>query len=120
MKATTANLLNSIILIFAGIYGYFGFIAADGHHSPTALIPTVFGVLLIILGCFWERSPKIISHTVVLLTLVLLIMCSMRFIKVENWNAKKYLFLVCIFSNAIALAIFIKSFIDARKTVIEK
>ncbi len=115
MKATTVNLLNSIVLIIAGLYGYLGVAAADGHHSPTALIPAAFGILFIILGLFWTKSPKVISHIVVVLTLVLLIMCTMRFVKVENWDAKKYIFLACVLSNAIALAFFIKSFVDARK-----
>ncbi len=69
MKATTMNNVNAVVLILAGLYGYFGVAAADGHHSPTALIPTAFGVLLIILGLFWAKSPKVISHTVVVLTL---------------------------------------------------
>ena len=115
MKPVTVNALNAVILIIAGLYGYIGVAAADGHHSPTALIPTAFGIVLIILGLFWSKAPKIVSHIVVVLTLVLLIMCAMRFVKVVDWDAKKYIFLVCTLSNAIALSVFIKSFIDARK-----
>ena len=115
MKATTVNLLNSVVLIIAGLYGYLGVAAADGHHSPTALIPSAFGVLFIILGLFWAKAPKVISHTVVVLTLVLLIMCLMRFVKVEGWDAKKYIFLACVLSNGIAMILFVKSFIDVRK-----
>lgn len=116
MKATAINNVNAAVLITAGLYGYFGIaVGKDGHHSLTALIPAAFGVLLIILGLFWAKAPKVISHTVVVLTLVLLIMCLMRFVKVADWDAKKYIFLLCVFSNAIALVVFIKSFIDVRR-----
>lgn len=115
MKPVTMNALNALVLIAAGLYGYFGVAAADGHHSPTALIPAAFGLLFIILGLFWAKAPKVISHIVVVLTLVLLVMCILRFVKVDGWNEKKYIFLACILSNAIALIVFVKSFIDARR-----
>lgn len=115
MKPTTANLLNALVLIAAGLYGYYGVAAADGTHSPTALIPAAFGVLFLILNMFWAKNAKVISHIVVVLTLVLLIMCISRFVKVEDWNDKKYIFLACILSNALALIVFIKSFIAARR-----
>jgi hypothetical protein len=44
----------------------------------------------------------------------LIIMCTMRFVKIDDWNAKKYIFLICILSNLIALIIFINSFVQAR------
>lgn len=116
MKPVTVNLFNAIVLIAAGLYGYFGVATASGTPSLTALIPAGFGALFIVLGLFWEKSPKIISHTVVVLTLLLLGMCIGRFFKGEVWDAKKYIFLVCMLSNGIALVAFIKSFIDARRS----
>ena len=115
MKAGTANLLNAVVLIAAGVYGYFGIAAADGSHSLTALIPAAFGLIFLAMQKGVTTSNKVIAHIVVVLTLVLLIMYIMRFVKVDGWNAKKYLFLACIASNAIALVAFIKSFIDVRK-----
>ncbi len=115
MKPVTVNLINGLVLIAAGLYGYFGVAAADGTASPTALIPAGFGALFIIMGLFWAKAPKVVSHIIVVLTLFLLGMCVGRFIKVDTWDAKKYIFLACILSNGIALAIFIKSFIDARR-----
>lgn len=117
MKAAGANLLNAFVLIGAGLYGYFGITASDGTHSLTALIPAAFGLLFLLLHKGVANGNKVVAHVVVLLTLVLLIMCIMRFIKVEEWGAKKYIFLACIISNSIALIAFIKSFIDARKRV---
>ena len=115
MKTATANLLNAFVLIAAGLYGYFGVAAADGSHSYTALIPAAFGLLFLILHKGVASANKIIAHVVVVLTLVLLVMCIMRFVKVEQWDAKKYIFLACIISNAIALVTFIGSFVAARR-----
>ena len=115
MKAASANIFNALVLIAAGVYGYFGVAAADGSHSLTALIPAAFGILFLILHKGVASANKVVSHIVVVLTLALLVMCIMRFMKVEEWNTKKYIFLACIISNAIALIAFIGSFIAARK-----
>lgn len=115
MKPVTVNAINAIILILSGLYGYFGVTTASGEHSPTALIPAAFGLVLIIMGLFWAKAPKVVSHIAVLLTLVLFIMCAMRLAKVEGWGPKGTIFLICTLSNLIALIVFIKSFIDARK-----
>jgi hypothetical protein len=116
MKPTTANMLNALVLIAAGLYGYFGVAGSNGAHSLTALIPAAFGVLFIIFNMFWAGNAKVVSHIVVVLTLVLLIMCIMRFMKIEEWDAKKYIFAICIASNALALIVFIRSFIAARRS----
>jgi hypothetical protein len=115
MKAAQANLINAIVLLAAGLYGYFMILTPEGTHAITALIPAAFGVIFLILQKGVATENKIIAHVVVLLTLVLLIICTMRFLKIEDWGAKKYLFLACIVSNAIALVAFIGSFIAARK-----
>jgi hypothetical protein len=115
MKAANANLLNAVVLIAAGLYGYFGIKGADGNSSITALIPAFFGILFLALHKGVASANKIIGHVVVVLTLLLLGMCVGRFIKVPDWGAKKYIFLACIVSNLIAAIAFIKSFIDARK-----
>ncbi len=115
MKAASANLLNAIVLIAAGLYAYFVILTPEGTRAPTALIPAAFGLLFLIFQKGVANHNKIISHVAVLLTLLLLIICAMRFVKVEEWGAKKYVFLICIVSNAVALIAFIGSFIEARK-----
>jgi len=115
MKAATANILNAIVLIAAGLYGYFGIAASDGTHSLTALIPAAFGIIFLAMQKGVANHNKIISHVVVVLTLLLLVMCIMRFVKVQDWVDKKYVFLACVISNAVALIAFIGSFIEARK-----
>lgn len=114
MKPSTVNFINGLILIFAGLYGYFGVTGSTGTASVTALIPTIFGVLLVVLSYFWEKAPKVVSHIAIVLTLLLLIMIINRFMKVEIWNEAKYIFLICIISNALALFVFIRSFVIAR------
>jgi hypothetical protein len=115
MKAAQANLLNAIVLIAAGLYGYFMLLTPEGTHAITALIPAAFGLIFLVLQKGVATENKIIAHVVVVLTLVLLIICTMRFFKIDDWGAKKYLFLACIVSNAVALLAFIGSFIAARK-----
>ncbi len=115
MKAATANFLNALVLITAGLYGYFGVTASDGSHSYTALIPAAFGLLFLGLQKGVASANKVIAHIVVLLTALLLVMCIMRFMKVDEWDTKKYIFLACIISNAVALIAFIGSFAAARR-----
>ena len=117
MTPQSVNWLNSLILIAAGIYGYFLLpIGPEEKRSITALIPAFFGAILMVLGFLWSKSPKIVAHVAVTLALLLLVMCFMRFMKIEDWGAKKYLFLACIMSNAFAVFVFVRSFIAARAT----
>ncbi len=115
MKPVTANYLNAIILIAAGLYGYFLLPLGPGENkSITALIPAFSGVVFLILGAIWASKPKLAAHIAAVLALVLVIMCLNRFMKIETWGPKKYVFLICIFSNLLALIIFIRSFVQAR------
>ena len=64
MKAHVASLLNAIVLIIIGGWGYF----ISG--SPTSLIPVAIGVVLIILNNGIKNSNKVIAHIAVLVTLL--------------------------------------------------
>lgn len=114
MKPSTINFINGLVLIVAGLYGYFGITGSTGAASATALIPAAFGLLLIVLGLFWNKAPKVILSVVAILTLLLLVMVLNRFLKIDVWDARKYIFLICIISNALALFVFIRSFVVAR------
>ncbi len=115
MKPAQANLVNAVVLIVAGLYGYFLILTPEGKHAPTALIPAAFGIILLAMQKGVVKKDKIIAHVAVVLTLILLIVCTRQFFKVPNWEPKKYLFLACIISNIIALIAFIGNFIEARK-----
>ena len=64
MKAHIASLLNAIVLIVIGGWGYF----ISG--SPTSLIPVAIGVALIFLNNGIKNSNKVIAHIAVLVTLL--------------------------------------------------
>ena len=68
MKAPQANLLNAIVLIAAGIIGYFFIPTATGAKAPTALIPAAFGLLFLVLHKGVITSNKIIAHVVAVST----------------------------------------------------
>ena len=71
MKTYQANLLNSIVLIVLGLWGYFEVV------SPTALIPVFFGIVLLLCNVGVKKENKVIAHIVVLLTLLLLMVVLM-------------------------------------------
>ncbi len=115
MKPIAANFLNAFILIIAGIYGYFFLpLGPEEKRSVTALIPAFSGLVFLLLGFIWPRNSKLAAHIAATLALVLIVMCLMRFLKIEGWNDKKTIFLVCILSNLFALFVFVRSFIQAR------
>lgn len=118
MKPASANLLNAFILIAAGFYGYAMVPKADGAFQLEALIPAGFGVLLLILYTTMAAGNRVVSHIAVMITLVLLIAAIWKFAGSAEWNPRKYIILIIIISNAIAMLFFILSFINARKNKI--
>ena len=115
MNASRTNLLNSISLIVIGLWGYFAV------SSVTALIPVVFGVVL--LFCFLVVSKKpdlnhIVTHIAVLLTLIILLaLLGMRLPKsLDTGGIGLLRVLVMIGTSALAMVFFVKSFIDARRS----
>lgn len=114
MKPVMANNINALILIAVGLYGYFVLAENQEARSMTALIPAYFGLVLVLIGLFWKKAPRIFAHIASVLVLLLFVMCIIRFIKVDSWLPRKYVFLICILSNFFALFFLIKSFVDAR------
>ena len=64
MSAHTASLVNAIILITIGGWGYFE------SGSPTSLIPVFIGALLVLLNKGIKNQNKVIAHIAVLVTLL--------------------------------------------------
>ena len=110
MKPFQANLINAVILIGLGLWGYFG----SETPSPTALIAPAFGVLLLLMTPGLRKENKIIAHIVVVLTLLLLI-ALVKPLTGDGDQLAKMRVGVMMFSCLVATAVFIKSFIDARK-----
>lgn len=113
MKAHTASLLNAIILIALSAWGYL----SSDTPSPTALIPTVIGVLLLLCYNGVKNENKIIAHVAVVLTLLILVGLIKPLTGAmgrEDMMAVGRISVMLI-STGFALVLFIKSFIDAKK-----
>ena len=111
MKTYQANLLNSIVLIIIGLWGYFEVV------SPTALIPVFFGLVLLLCNGGVKKENKVIAHIVVLLTLLLLVaLVGMRLPKsLDSGGLGLIRVIAMISTSSIAMVTFIKSFIANRK-----
>lgn len=64
MPAHTVSLINAFTLIIVGVWGYFD------AKAPTAFIPVIFGVLILVLNNGVRNENKVQSHIVVVLTLL--------------------------------------------------
>jgi 4-hydroxybenzoate polyprenyltransferase len=113
MKPYQVNLLNAIVLIALGAWGYLG--SAD--PSPTALIPVGFGLVFLLAYAPFKKENKIVAHIVVVLTLLLLIALFTPLTAAINRSDTPATLRVAVMmaSSAFALVIYIKSFIDARR-----
>ena len=111
MNASKANLINSISLILIGLWGYFDVL------SPTALIPVLIGVFLILCYSGVKKQNKMISHIAVLLTLLILIaLVGMRLPKsIDKGGVGLIRVIIMIVTSTISMIFFVKSFIAARK-----
>ncbi len=116
----TTAIMSGVLLILIGIIGYF-FSLADGNTSWTALIPAIFGIVLLFLGYAARASDglrKHLMHAAVLLALIGFIVPLFRIISKMNDFTISLAILSQIAMSLICLAfviISVKSFIDARK-----
>ena len=113
MKASTASLLNAIILISMGAWGYF----ESESKAITALIPVIIGLILLLVNKGVKNENKALAHVAVLLTfLILLGLIKPLMGAFERENAYAIIrVLLMIISSLWAMISFIKSFISARK-----
>lgn len=118
MKAHQANMLNALVLIAMGLWGYFGADAAD--RSMTALIAPAFGAILLFCTPGVKSENKAVAHVAVLLTFLLLVMLVAMPLP-ARLNADPadpmglFRVIAMIATSALAMFFFIKSFRDARK-----
>ena len=115
MKPFTANLINGLILLAMGIWGYLDASAAatDGSISPTVFIAPGAGLLLLLFSPGMRTENKVVAHIVVLLTFLLLIAFVMPLMRQEGIARIRVIIMMA--SCAFAMFWFIRSFIDARK-----
>lgn len=112
MNAYTAHLINSVVLILMGGWGYFA------TSSKTALIPVLFGVVLLSLSNGVKLENKAIAHVVVLLTLLVFgsLIAKPLLSAINDGDTLGTIRVgAMVLTSLLALIYFIKSFIDARK-----
>ena len=108
------NLVNSIALISMSAWGYVD------TNSFTALIPAAFGVVLLILGTMLtnEKLVKLSAHLVVLFTLLILLALVIQVLPgvLDRGGIGLIRVIIMISTSSIAMILFVKSFIDNRKS----
>lgn len=111
MNVGNANLLNALTLIGMGIWGF------KTTGSNTALIPVIFGVVLLVLTNSVRSHNKAASRVAVLFTLiVLLALVGMRLPKsLDQGGPGLYRVIAMIVTGVLALFAFIKRAIDSRR-----
>ena len=111
MKPHKISFVNAITLISFGLWGYI-----DVDYSPTALIPVIFGLIILILNPGLKRENKVVAHIVVLLTFLILgglVKPLMSTLESSNTMGVTRVSLMML-STLMALIVFIKSFIANR------
>ncbi|MEZ5042706.1 MAG: hypothetical protein R2828_22625 [Saprospiraceae bacterium] len=113
MKPFQANLINAAALIILGLWGYLG----SETPSPTALIPVGFGLVFALATPPFKKDNKVVAHIIVLLTLLIIIALFMP-LKGAIGRGDTIAIIrvgIMIAFSILAMVIYIKSFIDARK-----
>lgn len=112
MNAQKASLINALILLVMGLWGYLESL------SPTAMIPTCIGIGILLCNKGIKNQNKVIAHIAVLLTLLSFanIMPLNSALNDDPLRLNAILRVsAMLLTSTIAMIYFIKSFIDARK-----
>tara|TARA_B110000116_G_scaffold141458_1_gene122632 strand:+ start:10175 stop:10546 length:372 start_codon:yes stop_codon:yes gene_type:complete len=121
MKTYQANLLNSLTLIALSLWAYFSFEPPSEDSlvvaSNTVFIPTIIGAILLVCTYGVKNENKIVAHIAVLLTFIAIVGLSMPFKAALGRDDSMAVMRVgiMIFTSALAMIIFIQSFIANRK-----
>lgn len=114
MKAHIVSLIHAVALIGLGGYGYL----SSDTPSVTALIPVVFGVLLLAMNNGVKKENKVIAHIAVLLTLLItigLIKPLTGAMGDDGDSAAVARVATMLVLGVLAMVSFVRSFIAARK-----
>ncbi|MCD0461466.1 hypothetical protein [Roseiconus lacunae] len=113
MNIGNISLLNAIVLVVLGLWGYFG----SETPSATALIPVVFGGILLLCNPGVRSKNKAIAHIAVLVTLLILLGLAMPLKGAIGRGDTMAILRVVVMlaTTAWALYAFIQSFIAVRK-----
>lgn len=118
---TKAATVCGLLLILVAFVGY-GYGLAMGNASLTALIPLVFGVVLLALGFFAQKKDelrKTLMHIAVVVAFVGFLLPLFRIISTINQFKLNFAAAMLISMTLICLVfviLAIKSFVDARRS----
>lgn len=118
---TKAAIVCGLLLILVAFIGY-GYGLAMGNASLTALIPLVFGVVLLALGFFAQKKDelrKTLMHIAVVVAFVGFLLPLFRIISTINQFTLNFAAAMLISMTLICLIfviLAIKSFVDARRS----
>jgi hypothetical protein len=113
MKPYLINLFNATVLIALGSWAY---ITSD-HPSVTALIPVIAGIVLIAITPGFKKGNRLLAHIAVVLTLLILTGLIKPLTGAIGRSDCLAIVRVSamILTSLMAMIIFVKSFIDARR-----
>jgi len=122
MKTEQSNLLNSLTLITVGLWGYFDVSDYDlsvitSFEHWTALIPVVFGFVLLLCHKGVKNNSKLVAHIAVVVTLLIFIaLVGKRLpISIEQGGAGLFRVIAMSLTSFLAMITFVKSFTANRK-----
>tara|TARA_B100000686_G_C16806700_1_gene991550 strand:+ start:20028 stop:20393 length:366 start_codon:yes stop_codon:yes gene_type:complete len=113
MKPYIASLINAIVLVIIGLWGY----VESNAKAVTALIPVITGVILILINNGVKKENKTSAHIAVLLTFIILLGLIKPLtgaIDKQN-NIAVYRVGIMLLTTIYALIKFIQSFIEVRR-----
>ncbi len=113
MKPHIASIINSIVLIVFGLWGYL----VSETPSLTSFIPVITGIILLILFPGFKKGNKVIAHITVGLTLLILIGLIKPLIGAigRSDNGAILRVIIMMLSSITAMYFFVKSLIDVRR-----
>tara|TARA_B100001057_G_scaffold473180_1_gene537300 strand:+ start:781 stop:1131 length:351 start_codon:yes stop_codon:yes gene_type:complete len=114
MKANTVSLINSLVLVSMGLWGYL-----ESDSRPiTALIPVIIGIILLLINSGVKKENKIAAHVAVLLTLLIIIGLVKPLLGAFDRGNIAGIIRVSamILTSLWAMITFVQSFISARKS----
>ena len=113
MKVYLISMMNAFILMIFGLWGYF----ESETPTPSALIPVITGALLMTFIKGLRYGSKPMAHLSAILTFLILIALIMPMFIAIDLAIKDAIYRIgfMMFSCAVTLGFFIKSFVKVRK-----
>lgn len=106
------NTINALVLLVAGLIGYF----ANPAKPPTALIAPLFGLLLLACTYHLRRHNRFVFNTVTALTLLVGLLVVWRIDpEAFSWNRRNILLVLMGLSCFVAAAFYVGTFIKERR-----